>query len=100
MTDRLTHLSTISGNGKQKRTKAPKDLRAATKRWFEHVCDEYELEDHHLMILILAVEAWDRHLDAREGLQEHGTTFVNPKTGDIKPRPEIMIERDSRNAFM
>lgn len=51
------------------------------------------------MLLLLAAEAWDRHLQAREALKEHGTTFEN-KHGDVKPRPEIMIERDSRNAFM
>lgn len=51
------------------------------------------------MLLLLAAEAWDRHLEAREALREHGVSFVN-KHGDVKPRPEIMIERDSRNAFM
>jgi P27 family predicted phage terminase small subunit len=78
--------------------KAPKHLRPATKRWYEQICADYELESHHLMLLTLCAEAWDRHLQAREALSEHGTTFSN-KHGDVKARPEVMIERDSRNAF-
>jgi phage terminase small subunit len=79
--------------------KPPKHLRAATKRWFTQIVEDYTLESHHVMLLTLASEAWDRHLQAREAIAEHGTTFVN-NHGDVKPRPEIMIEKDSRNAFM
>jgi phage terminase small subunit len=51
------------------------------------------------MLLLLACEAWDRHLDARDAIKHHGASFVN-KHGDVKARPEVAIERDSRIAFM
>ena len=40
--------------------KAPKHLKAATGRWWEAVCDGWNLEDHHRRLLTLAAEAWDR----------------------------------------
>src|SRR5215475_4473284 len=83
----------------RKAFKAPKHLRAPTRRWFEQICNDYELESHHLMLLTLAAEAWDRHLEAREALKTGGLTFTNEKTADIEFRPEVSIERDSRNAF-
>jgi phage terminase small subunit len=81
-----------------KSPKAPKHLRAETRRWFEQVCKDYELESHHIMILTLAAEAWDRHLQAREGLAKNGMTFKD-KFKNVKPRPEIMVVRDSTNTF-
>ena len=31
----------------------PKHLRAATKLWFSDVCEQYELEAHHVLFLPL-----------------------------------------------
>jgi hypothetical protein len=39
----------------------PKHLRAATKLWFSDVCEQYELEAHHLLLLTIACAAWDNH---------------------------------------
>jgi phage terminase small subunit len=83
---------------KRKSPKAPRHLRAATRRWFEQICNDYELESHHLMLLTLAAEAWDRHLDAREVLEKQGMTFKD-NFKNVKARPEIAVERDCRNAF-
>jgi phage terminase small subunit len=83
---------------KASRKRAPKHLKPSTRRWYEQICSDFNLESHHEMLLLLAAESWDRHLQAREALQEHGTIFIN-KHGDVKPRPEVMIERDSRNSF-
>lgn len=77
---------------------APKHLREATQAWFLGVLDEYELESHHLKLLLLAAEAWDRCEEAREAIQEHGITYID-RFGSPKARPEISIERDSRIAF-
>ena len=82
----------------KEKVKAPKHLRAPTRRWFEQILTDYELESHHVMLLTLAAEAWDRHLQAREAINEHGATFVN-RHGDIKPRPEVSLENNSRIAF-
>lgn len=78
--------------------KAPKHLKPQTAAWFDAVCHEYTLEPHHIRILTLAAEAWDRGQQAREAIDWHGLTF-NDRFGVPKARPEIAIERDSRIAF-
>ena len=76
----------------------PEHLREPTKEWWRTTVADFELEDHHLRLLRLACEAWDRGQEAREALVEHGLTyedrFLQPKA-----RPEVAIERDSRLAF-
>jgi len=62
------------------------------------VSAEYELEDHHLRLLTLAAEAWDRTQQAREALEEHGLTYLD-RFDQPRSRPEVAIERDSRIAF-
>ena len=81
-----------------KPVRAPKHLRAATRKWFESVLNDYELEAHHIRLLQLAAEAWDRCQEAREAIKKHGLTFEN-KYGETKIRPEVMVEKDSRIAF-
>jgi P27 family predicted phage terminase small subunit len=78
--------------------KPPSHLRQTTKTWWKSVVSEYELEQHHLKLLRLAAEAWDRGQQAREQIRKHGMTY-NDRFGAPKPRPEIAIERDSRIAF-
>jgi P27 family predicted phage terminase small subunit len=80
------------------RPRPPAHLRAATRRWFEQVVVEYVLEAHHVRILTLAAESWDRGQQAREILAREGLTFED-RFGAPKPRPEVAIERDSRTAF-
>ncbi len=79
-------------------TKAPKHLKAPTRRWFEFIASEYLLESHHLRLLQCAAEAWDRGQEARLILDKQGLTFTD-RHGNIRPRPEVNIERDSRVAF-
>lgn len=76
----------------------PKHLRAATKRWWRDVLDEYDLEASDLRLLTLAGEAWDRGQQAREIVDREGMTFTD-RFGQPKARPEIGIERDSRIGF-
>ena len=78
--------------------KAPKHLRAATRKWFESVLADYELEPYHVRLLQLAAESWDRCQEAREAIKKHGMTFEN-KYGETKIRPEAVVEKYSRIAF-
>ena len=82
----------------KKTTKAPKHLSASTRRWFEDVLKTFVLESHHLRLLTLAGEAWDRGQQARESLKVTGTVFED-RFGCPRARPEVAIERDSRLAF-
>jgi P27 family predicted phage terminase small subunit len=80
------------------RHKPPKHLRAATRRWFAAVVADYDLQAHHVRLLTLACQAWDRAEQAREILDRDGLTFAD-KAGNPRARPEVAIERDSRLAF-
>ena len=78
--------------------KAPKHLKSETRLWWESVVSEFELEPHHVRILVLAAGVWDRCTEAREILDREGLTFVD-RFGQPVSRPEVAIERDSRIAF-
>jgi len=83
---------------KQVRPKAPEHLRAPTRRWWDSVVADFEMDPHHLRLLTLAGESWDRCAQAREALKRNGITFSD-RFGQPKVRPEVAIERDSRIAF-
>jgi P27 family predicted phage terminase small subunit len=79
--------------------KAPSHLSAESKAFFDYVTREYQgFDRHHIKLLTLACEAWDRAVQARKGPESHGITFVD-RHGSRKPSPEIAIEKDSRIAF-
>ena len=75
--------------------KPPRHLKAPIKRWWKSVVDGYALEPHHVRLLTLAVEAWDRCQQSREALQEHGLTYMD-RFEQPRSRPEVAIERESR----
>jgi P27 family predicted phage terminase small subunit len=77
--------------------KAPKHLRAPTRRWWASVVEAYVLEEHHRRVLTLAGESWDRCCQAREVLHKEGLTYTD-RFGAPKARPEVAIERDARLA--
>ena len=83
---------------KEAKPKPPKHLKPATKAWFQTVCSEYALEEHHIRLLALACEAFDRGEQARAVIAKLGMTYSD-RYGCPKPRPELAVERDSRTAF-
>lgn len=76
----------------------PKHLTASTRKWVKSVIDDYELQDHQFHILLLAAGALDRAEQARQELDTHGMVYTD-KAGQPKPRPEVIIERDSKDLF-
>jgi phage terminase small subunit len=78
--------------------KAPKHLKPETADWFNRVLADYQLEPHHIRLLTLAAQAWDRAEQAREVLAVSGLTF-DDRFKAPHARPEVAIERDSRIAF-
>ena len=70
-------------------------LAPGTRAWFTSVVATYSLEPHHLQLLQLAGEAWDRCQQAREAIARDGLIMLT--TG--KAHPAVAIERDSRFAF-
>lgn len=78
--------------------RTPEHLRPETAAWWAEVAGEYELGPH-ARLLTAAAESWDRLQEAREALDQHGTTFED-RFGSPRARPEVAIERDSRIAFI
>jgi P27 family predicted phage terminase small subunit len=78
--------------------RAPKHLRPGTRRWWQHVVGEYDVQPHHRHLLTLSAEALDSCAKAREILDREGMTYTD-RFGQPRARPEVAIERDSRLAF-
>lgn len=78
--------------------KPPRHLRAATRRWWVDVCATWALEEHHVRLLTLAGEAWDRCAEAREQIRREGLT-VPTKAGGPRLHPCVRVEQESRIAF-
>ena len=76
----------------------PEHLEEATAQWFTSVIEEFTLDPHHVRLLIMAAESWDRCQQARKALAEYGLTYTD-KQGYPKARPEVAVERDSKIAF-
>lgn len=79
-------------------TKPPRHLKAETRQWFERVCADFMLEPHHVRLLTLAAQAWDRAEAARIVLDKLGLVYVD-RFNAPRARPEVAIERDARLAF-
>ena len=70
----------------------------ATKRWWREVASSWELEGHHLRLLTLAAEAWDRGAQAREQIARDGLTTPT-RDGGLKLHPAARVENGCRLAF-
>jgi len=93
-----SHVSSTGRRHLDQTPEAPKHLRPDTASWWASVTVEYALEPHHVRLLTLAGEAWDRCHEARQELEKHGLTYKD-RFGQPHPRPEVAIERDSRIGF-
>jgi len=79
-------------------TEAPDHLSLESKRWWCQVQEQWILEDHHIRLLTLSAEAWDRCQQAREILDKEGLVVLD-RFKQKKVHPCVSIERDSRIAF-
>jgi P27 family predicted phage terminase small subunit len=77
---------------------APQYLSAEAKKIFNSVVGAYELEKHHIVILVTACASWDRWQQARRKLDRAGTTYE--AKGRYYSRPEVAVERDSKATFL
>lgn len=93
----MTAIARLPGRAEAAR-KAPAHLRAPTRKWWSEIADDFELEAHHLRLLTLAAEAWDRGEQARQEISRRGA-FFEDRFGTPHAHPAIAIERDSRIAF-
>jgi phage terminase small subunit len=75
----------------------PEHLSEQAKAWWSRVVSDYELEAHHVMLLQLAAEAWDRCQQARPAASR--APVMKDRFGQFKPNPAIAIEAAARRDF-
>ena len=75
-----------------------KKLKPATKKWVKRVQSNWELDEHHDRLLILAGQAWDRAQDAKSIVDEKGP-MVKDRFGQDKQNPCCELERQSMITF-
>jgi P27 family predicted phage terminase small subunit len=78
--------------------RAPQHLKPATRRWWRDVVSSWELQEHHVRLLTLACEAWDRCAQARQQIDREGLTVQTREAG-AKLHPACRVEAESRLAF-
>src|ERR687896_785766 len=76
----------------------PEHLSPAMSNWFATVVEAYELEPHHLHLLRLACEAFDRATAAREAIERDGLV-VTDRFGQAKAHPLAQVRKESETAF-
>ena len=77
----------------------PDHLSADAAAWWREVLRDYSLEPHHVRLLQLACEAWDRARQAQAELTAHGALTFRVERGTIRAHPAVAMERDARTAF-
>lgn len=77
----------------------PAHLSADAAALWRDTLRDYALEPHHLRLLQLACEAWDRARQAKAELTAHGALTFKDERGTIRAHPAVAMERDARTAF-
>ena len=80
--------------------KPPAHLGDLSKGFWRTVTKGWELEPHHVRLLQIACESWDRALEAREAVSAIGPYFTDHRTGNVKPHPGIAVEQQARKQFI
>lgn len=78
---------------------APAHLQPGTQAWWDEICRDYDLASHHVKLLTLAAQAWDRAEEARRAIEAAGGPFFDDRFGQPRTHPAVAVERDARTAF-
>jgi phage terminase small subunit len=76
---------------------APPHLSDEMKNFWRTTVADYELEAHHLHVLLCACDAFDRMTEAREAVRRDG--IVVQGTRGPRPHPCLGVERDNKALF-
>lgn len=77
----------------------PKHLSLRAKKLWKMVDDEWLLDKNALIILMAALEAYDRYHQAKDLLDKEGIVIDSP-TGQRKKHPAVEVERIARIGFL
>lgn len=80
-------------------TTPPAHLSAEAKEWWQRLTEQYEFEDHSLLILASALEAFDRMRQAQKLIKRDGITFID-RFGQRRQHPATLVERDAKGVLL
>lgn len=78
--------------------RAPRHLSGPARRLYSEIVSSFELEGHHVAILVQSLEAFDRAEQARREIGD-GPLMVTSRLGEPKCHPLLAVERDNRAQF-
>jgi len=73
-------------------------LTKETQLWYDEMVGEYAFESHHLRLLQLACEAFDRAAAAQAVIDTEGIVYLD-RFGAPHPRPEVKIKENATAQF-
>ena len=76
---------------------AHKHLSKESQEFYRKTIADYDLDAHHLLLLVKALEAFDLAEKCRKILDKEGLCYTD-RFGSPRARPETKILNDSRNA--
>ena len=79
--------------------KAPKHLSKASKKFFKKTMESYELENHHIKLLILACESLDKIEHARKAIAKTALVYMD-RFDRPKVNPAAKVEIDNKAIFI
>ena len=72
----------------------PAHLRADSQKWFQEVVGTFQLEEHHVKLLIGACEALDVAEAAREAIAADGA-YIRNRFNEVRKHPALGVQRDA-----
>ena len=78
--------------------RAPGHLNEATRRWINAILRDFDFEERHLRILVLAGECWDRCEAIRQELDGRPLAVID-RYGTPKVNPLLAEERQQKKLF-
>lgn len=82
----------------KKKTDAAPHLSKESQSFYLKTIADYELDSHHLLLLVKALEAFDLAEKCRKILDKEGLVYID-RFNAPRARPENKILNDSRNAM-
>src|ERR1700751_5342556 len=78
--------------------RAPKHLSKATAEFFRSGLDAFELDEHHIILLVKALESFDLAEKCRVILDKEGLTYTD-RFGSPRARPGGKVLQDAKNSM-
>jgi len=80
--------------------KIPKSLKkSASKKIWTEITEAWEIDESGMVLLMTALEAYERYLEAKEILDKHGFVYKT-SSGQLKKNPALEVEKVARGQFL